>query len=140
MKVLDFDDVSKCPKYEVGDEVIFGGQKFRCTEADIVREVPPSLIRYDSRGLAEPLKTMGRVKNVLSDCRFSFGERVAIATLILEFQDGADTKTLSVKQVLSDDRGFSSKIRDGLISKMQKYGLVFGRWRRGIGTEITLLF
>jgi len=140
MKVLDFDDVSKCPKYEVGDEVIFGGQKFKCTESGIVREVPPSLIRYDSRGLEEPLKTMGRVKNVLSDCRFTFGERVAIATLILEFQGEADTKTLSVKQVLSDDRGFSSKIRDGLISKMQKYGLVFGRWRRGVGTEITLLF
>ena len=83
---------------------------------------------------------MGRLKNVLSDARFTFGERVAIATLILEFQNNADTKIVSVKQVLGDSNGFSSKIRDGLISKMQKYGLVFGRWRRGIGTEITLLF
>lgn len=138
MKVLDYDDVSKCPTYEIGDEVIYNGQTFKCTGG--VQEVPPSLIKYDSRGLEEPLKTMGRLKNVLSDARFTFGERVAIATLILEFQNSPDTKILSVKQVLSDSNGFSSKIRDGLISKMQKYGLVFGRWRRGIGTEITLLF
>lgn len=138
MKVLQYDDVSKCPAYKTGDEIIYNGQTFKCTGG--VQEVPPSLIKYDSRGLEEPLKTMGRLKNVLSDARFTFGERVAIATLILEFQNSPDTKILSVKQVLSDSNGFSSKIRDGLISKMQKYGLVFGRWRRGIGTEITLLF
>ena len=138
MKVLDYDDVSKCPTYEIGDEIIYNGQTFKCTSG--VQEVPPTLIKYDSRGLEEPFKTMGRLKNVLSDARFTFGERVAIATLILEFQNNADTKIVSVKRVLSDSNGFSSKIRDGLISKMQKYGLVFGRWRRGIGTEITLLF
>ena len=138
MKVFDYDDVSKCPTYEIGDEIIYNGQTFNCTGG--VQEVPPSLIKYDSRELEEPFETMGRLKKVLSDARFTFGERVAIATLILEFQNSPDTKILSVKQVLSDSNGFSSKIRDGLISKMQKYGLVFGRWRRGIGTEITLLF
>ena len=110
MKVLDYDDVSKCPAYEIGDEIIYNGQTFKCTVS--VQEVPPSLINYDSRGLEEPFKTMGRLKNVLSDARFTFGERVAIATLILEFQNSPDTKILSVKQVLSDSNGFSSKIRD----------------------------
>ena len=138
MKVLDYNDVSKCPVYEIGDEIIYNGQKFKCTGG--VHEVAPLLVKYDSRGLEEPFKTLGRLKNVLSDTRFTFGERVAIATLVLEFQNSADTKIVSVKQVLSDSNGFSLTIRNGLILKMQKYGLVFGRWRRGIGTEITLLF
>ena len=43
--------------------------------------MPPSLIKYDSRGLEEPFKTMGRLKNVLSDARF---------TLIIGFMSDGD--------------------------------------------------
>lgn len=30
MKVLDYDDVSKCPAFETGDKIVLNGQIFKC--------------------------------------------------------------------------------------------------------------
>lgn len=103
-----------------------------------VRALPP--VRYDFRKLPEPQKTLLRVEHVLTDPRLTHGERAAAALLALAFSDGPDTRELSLRQLLSDARGFSSKVRNTFISSMTELGLMEYEYIRGKGSRITLLF
>ena len=98
-------------------------------------------VKYDCRGLDFPQKTVERLRAFLHDRRFTHGERAAGALLILEF-DGCrtDRQIISVKKLLSDSRGFSCTIRDNLIPKMVKAGLIQAERLRAKGTKITMLF
>lgn len=100
--------------------------------------MPP--VSYDFRNLKEPEKTLRRVEAVLSDSRFTHGERAACALLALAFMNGPDTRTLSVKKLLSESRGFSAKVRNTFLAHMTEAGLISVSFVRGVGSEITLLF
>lgn len=95
---------------------------------------------YDFRGRPEPEKTLRRVEAVLSDARFSHGERAAAALLALKFMGGPDTQTLSVKKLLSESSGFSAKVRNTFLAHMTEAGLISVSFVRGVGSEITLNF
>ena len=107
-----------------------------------VMGVPLSALmpRYDFRKLPEPEKTLRRVEAVLSDSRFSHGERAAAALLALAFMGGPDTQTISVKKLLSDSRGFSAKVRNSFLAHATEAELITASFVRGVGSEITLLF
>ena len=100
--------------------------------------MPP--VSYDFRNLKEPEKTLRRVEAVLSDSRFSHGERAAGALLALAFMNKPDTQTLSVKKLLSESRGFSAKVRNTFLAHMTEAGLISVSFVRGVGSEITLRF
>ena len=103
-----------------------------------VRALPP--VRYDFRKLPEPQKTLLRVEHVLTDPRLTHGERAAAALLALAFSGGPDTREVSLRQLLADARGFSSKVRNTFIASMVKLGLMEYEYIRGKGSRITLLF
>lgn len=100
--------------------------------------VPP--VSYDFRNLKEPEKTLRRVEAVLSDPRFSHGERAACALLALAFMNGPDTQTISVKKLLPESRGYSAKVRNTFLAHMTEAGLISVSFVRGVGSEITLRF
>ena len=95
---------------------------------------------YDFRNLKEPEKTLRRVEAVLSDSRFSHGERAACALLALAFMGGPDTQIVSVKKLLPETRGFSAKVRNTFLAHMTEAGLISVSFVRGVGSEITLNF
>ncbi len=103
-----------------------------------VPEVSPA--RYDFRKLREPEKTQRRCEAVLCDPRFSHGVRAAAALLVLAFSGGPDSQVLSVRRLLSDNRGFSAKVRNSFLSAMVEAGLIEHEYLRGVGSRITLLF
>ena len=103
-----------------------------------VPEVSPA--RYDFRKLREPEKTQRRCEAVLCDSRFSHGVRAAAALLVLAFSGGPDSQVLSVRRLLSDNRGFSAKVRNSFLSAMVEAGLIEHEYLRGVGSRITLLF
>lgn len=103
-----------------------------------VRALPP--VRYDFRKLPEPQKTLLRVEHVLTDPRLTHGERAAAALLALAFSGGPDTREVSLRQLLADARGFSSKVRNTFIASMVELGLMEYEYIRGKGSRITLLF
>ena len=100
--------------------------------------MPP--VSYDFRNLKEPEKTLRRVEAVLSDPRFSHGERAACALLALAFMNGPDTQTISVKKLLPESRGYSAKVRNTFLAHMTEAGLISVSFVRGVGSEITLRF
>lgn len=104
----------------------------------VVPERTPA--RYDFRELREPEKTQKRCEAVLCDPRFSHGTRAAAALLVLAFSGGPDTQVLSVRRLLSDERGFSAKVRNTFLSAMVEAGLIEHEYIRGVGSRITLLF
>ena len=101
-------------------------------------EVSPAC--YDFRKLREPEKTQRRCEAVLCDPRFSHGVRAAAALLVLAFSGGPDSQVLSVRRLLSDNRGFSAKVRNSFLSAMVEAGLIEHEYLRGVGSRITLLF
>ena len=110
-----------------------------------VREVEQPFIPfdppcYDFRGMEEPERTLQRVRALLSDSRLTHGERAAAALIVYQFQGKPDTQLLKIKYLLTDERGFSSSVRDRVIKKLVKVKLINAQLRRGEGTEITLLF
>lgn len=96
--------------------------------------------RFDFRNLTEPEKTLQRVHALLTDSRLTHGERAAAALIVYKFRGGPDSQLVKVKYVLTEDRGFSSSVRDRVIKKLVKVKLINAQLRRGEGTEITLLF
>ncbi len=95
---------------------------------------------YDFRKLAEPEKTFKRLEAFLLDKRFTHGEHAAGSLLILAFRDKPDTQLVPVRQILSDERGYSGKVRNTLLASMAENGLIEKNFKAGVGTEITMLF
>ncbi len=98
---------------------------------------------YDFRELPEPVRTLKRVEAFVLDQRFTHGEHAAGALLILAFQNVPpdETKLLSVRQLLSDARGFSATTRTALLKHMKEFGLLQEiSFKQKVGTEIKLTF
>lgn len=95
---------------------------------------------YDFRQLPEPEKTFRRLEAFLLDKRFTHGEHAAGSLLILAFRDKPDTQLVPVRQILSDERGYSGKVRNTLLTSLAENRLIEKNFKAGVGTEITLLF
>lgn len=113
----------------------------KSSELKVSDEEPEEKIKnYDFRNLPEPEKTLKRLEAFLLDRRMTHGEHAAGALLILTFKDKPDTQVIQVRQILSDNRGYSGKVRTTLLGNMEKCGLIQRAFHPGVGTEITLLF
>lgn len=113
----------------------------KSSELKVSDEEPEEKIKnYDFRNLPEPERTLKRLEAFLLDRRMTHGEHAAGALLILTFKDKPDTQVIQVRQILSDNRGYSGKVRTTLLGNMEKCGLIQRAFHPGVGTEITLLF
>ena len=109
----------------------------------VVGPVPVATKRADFRELPEPERTLKRVETFLLDQRFTHGEHAAGALLILAFKDvpADEARLISVRQLLSDARGFSATTRSALLKHMKEYGLMEEiSFKQKVGTEIKLTF
>lgn len=98
---------------------------------------------YDFRDLPEPERTSKRLEAFLLDQRFTHGEHAAGALLILAFQNVPpdESRLVSVRQLLSDARGFSATTRTALLRHMKEFGLMEEvSFKQKIGTELKLTF
>ncbi len=98
---------------------------------------------YDFRELPEPERTSKRLEAFLLDQRFTHGEHAAGALLILAFQNVPpdEARLVSVRQLLSDARGFSATTRTALLRHMKEFRLMEEvSFKQKVGTELKLIF
>ena len=102
--------------------------------------VPVEVERYDFRSMAEPARTVERVRAVLYDKRLSHGVRCAAAALALAFAGGDNVQLISIKKLLPDEKGYSGKLRNSALSALSEASLIRFEVEAGRGCILELLF
>ena len=127
-------EVSKAAGYDV-----FAAQK-AAELAGIKKASAPEPAGYDFRNVPEPEKTLSRIQALMYDNRLTHGVKCAATVICLAFRGGPDTQLFNFKQTLTDERGYSLKLRTSVLTALSAAGLIEYKKIARQGTQITLLF